>query len=94
MYSANNVSKRRDYECDNQIRRVRFAPFPGFERGIGLGYVAGQGEHQGDGVLRGGDGVAGGRVDHGNTGAGCRRYIYVIDADARAGQPAEREKTP
>ena len=49
------------------------------------GNVAGQGQHQGDGVLRGGHGVACGGVDHGDAGAGGSFQVDVVHADAGAG---------
>ena len=60
-------------------------PLPFLHGGIGLRDVAGQGQHQGDSVLGGGDRVANGRVDHGDAGAGGRVQINVIHADAGPG---------
>ncbi len=57
-------------------------PFAPLQRLVGLGNVAGQGQHQGQRVLGGGHGVADGRVDHGDTGAGSRVQVDVIHADA------------
>src|SRR3546814_636189 len=63
---------------------ARLLPFAGLGRAVGGGNLARQREHQRDGVLGGGDGVAVGRVHHDNsTSRGCRN-VHVVDADAGA----------
>ena len=60
-------------------------PLAGLQGLVSAGDVAGEGQHQGDGVLGGGHGVAGGRVDHGDAGAGGGVEVDVVHADAGAG---------
>ena len=49
------------------------------------GDVSRQGQHQGHGVFRRRHGVAGGSVDHGDTGGGGCVQVDVVHADAGAG---------
>jgi hypothetical protein len=51
---------------------------------VGLGQLAGKREHQRDGVLGGGDGIAERRVHHHHTLRGRGRNINIVDADAGA----------
>ena len=59
-------------------------PLAGLGRGVGLRDLAGQREHQGDGVLGGGDRVAEGRVHHDDALGGRGRDVDIVDADAGA----------
>ena len=59
-------------------------PLAGLGRGVGVGDLAGHGEHQGDGVLGGGDGVAVGRVHDHDAVRGGRLDVDIVDADAGA----------
>ena len=56
-------------------------PLPGFEVGIGLRYVPRQSEHEGDGMLRGRNGIAGGSVYHDYTLPRRLLDIDIVDAD-------------
>ena len=59
-------------------------PLAGVHRGVGRGDVARQREEQRQGVLGGGGGVAGGRVDDGDAGRGGGGDVDVVDTDAGA----------
>jgi hypothetical protein len=59
-------------------------PFAGLGRSIGLGDLAGQREHQRDGVLRSGDRIAERRVHHDDAPRRRRRNVDIVDADAGA----------
>ena len=59
-------------------------PFAGARRGVGFGNLARQRQHQGDGVLGGGDRIAERRVHHDDAAGGRRRNVDVVDADAGA----------
>ena len=50
---------------------------------VGGSEVAGEGEHEGDGELRGGDRVAAGRVHDEDAPARGRREVHVVDPDPR-----------
>jgi hypothetical protein len=58
-------------------------------RGVGLGDLAGDGEHHRDGVLGGGDRVAEGRVHHDHALLGGGRDVDIVDADAGAADHLE-----
>ena len=60
-------------------------PLAAPQRLVGAGDVAGQGQHQRDGMLGGGHGVAGGRVHHRDPGPGGRLQINVVHPDSGAG---------
>ena len=60
-------------------------PLARLQRVMSAGDVAGQSQHQGDGMLGGGHGVAGGGVDHGDAGAGGGFQVDVVHTDAGAG---------
>ena len=64
-------------------------PLAGLGRGVGGGELAGDGEHQGDGMLGGGDRIAEGRVHHDDALRGRRRHVDIVDADAGAADDAE-----
>ncbi|MNT23477.1 hypothetical protein D3C72_1588960 [compost metagenome] len=64
-------------------------PLAALGAGVGRGHVAREREHQRQGLLGGGDGVAGRRVDHHHTVAGGRGHVDVVDADAGAADDAE-----
>ena len=52
------------------------------QRRVGLRDVARHGEHDGDGVFRRGDGVARGRVDHGDAPTSGGVQVHVVHAHA------------
>ena len=64
-------------------------PLAGLRRGVGLRDLAGEREHQRDGVLGGGDRVAERRVHHDHALGGGGRDIDVVDADAGAADHLE-----
>jgi hypothetical protein len=65
---------------------VRFAvPLAGEQAVVGGGDRAGEGEQEGEGVLRGAEGVAGRRVHHDDALAGGDFLIDVVGADAGPG---------
>ena len=64
-------------------------PLAGGEGRVGGGDVAGEGEHQADGVLGGGDGDGGGGVDDDDAAGGGRVDVDVVDADAGAADDDE-----
>ena len=59
-------------------------PLAGAGRGVGLGNLPRQRQHQRDGVLGGGDRVAERRVHHDHAAGGRGRDVDVVDADAGA----------
>ena len=59
-------------------------PFAGAGRGVGLGDLPGQRQHQRDRVLGRGDRIAERRVHHDDAARGRRRNIDIVDADAGA----------
>ena len=61
-----------------------FLPLAGLGGGGGLGDLAGQGEHHGDGVLGRGDGVAVRRVHHHDAAGGGGFDVDIVHADAGA----------
>src|SRR5205823_3421955 len=64
-------------------------PPAGLHHGVGLRHPAGQREHEGDGVLGGGDGVPAGRVHDDDALAGGGGHVDVIDPDAGPGDGPE-----
>ena len=60
-------------------------PLAALDGAMGLGDVPGKSQHQGDGVLGGGDRVARRGVDDGDTGAGGRLKVDVVHADPGPG---------
>ena len=64
-------------------------PLAGLRRGIGLGHLAGDREHQRDGVLGRGDGVAERRVHHHDAVGGGGLDVDIVDADAGAAHDLE-----
>jgi hypothetical protein len=61
----------------------------GLERRVGLRDIARHGGDERDGVLGGGDGVGGGRVDDEAAGLGGGLEVDVVDADSRPADDAE-----
>src|SRR4029453_13390092 len=59
-------------------------PFAGLGRGVGLGQLAGEGEHQGDGVLGSGDRIAERRVHHHHAARRGCRDVDIVDSDPGA----------
>ena len=59
-------------------------PFAGAGRGVGLGDLPGQRQHQRDGMLGGGDRIAERRVHHDDAARRRRRDVDIVDADAGA----------
>ena len=59
-------------------------PLAGAGGGVGFRDLAGQRQHQRDGVLGGGDGIAEGRVHHDDALGGGGRDVDIVDADAGA----------
>ena len=59
-------------------------PLARLGRGVGLGQLAGEREHQRDGMFGGGDRIAERRVHHHHALGGCRGDIDIVDADAGA----------
>ena len=59
-------------------------PLAGLGAGVGRGDLAGQREHQRDGMLGGGDGVAERRVHHHDAVRRRRLDVDIVDADAGA----------
>jgi hypothetical protein len=51
---------------------------------VGGGQFAGQRQHQRDGMLGGGDGIAEGRVHHDDAGGGGGGNVHIVHADAGA----------
>ena len=68
---------------------LRAVPGATLERGVGVGDVAGEREHEADGVLGGGDRVAERRVDDDDAARGGRFEVDVVDADAGAADGAK-----
>jgi hypothetical protein len=64
-------------------------PLAGTEGGVGGGDFAGEGAHEGEGVLGGGDGVGVGGVHDEDAGLGGGFDIDVVDTDAGAGDGFE-----
>ena len=64
-------------------------PLAGLRRGVGLGQLAGHGEHHGDGVLGGGDRIAERRVHHDDAAPRGGGNIDIVDADAGAADDLE-----
>ena len=65
-----------------ELGALELGPLPGAagERAVRLGDVAAEGEHQGQGVLGGGDRVRFGRVGDDHAAAGGSRDVDVVDA--------------
>ena len=59
-------------------------PAAGHGAGVGVGHVAREREHQGQGVFGGGDRVALGRVHHQHAAPGGGRHVHVVDTHAGA----------
>ena len=66
-----------------------FSHLPGLGRGVGGGQLAGEREHQGDGMLGGGDRIAERRVHHDHAARGRGRDVDIVDADAGAADHLE-----
>ena len=64
-------------------------PLAGLGRGVGVGHLAGDREHQGDRMLGRGDGVAERRVHHHNAMRRRRLQVDIVDADAGAADDLE-----
>ena len=62
---------------------------PASQRRVGLGDAARERQHQGDGVLGGGDVVAAGRVHDDDAALGRGVDVDVVDADAGAADHLE-----
>jgi hypothetical protein len=67
---------------DLDAHEFRFLPLAGLGRGVGGGQLAGDGEHQRNRVLGGGDRVAEGRVHDDDAAARGGRDVDIVDADA------------
>ncbi len=74
---------------DLDAHELRLLPLAGLGRGVRGRKLAGDGEHQRDGVLGGGDRVAEGRVHDDDAAARGGRDIHIVDADAGAADDLE-----
>ena len=64
-------------------------PAAGHRAGVGVGHMAREGQHQGQGLLGGGDGVALGGIHHQHAAAGGGLHIHVVHAHAGAADDAQ-----
>ena len=74
---------------DLDAHELRLLPLAGLRGGVGGGKLAGDGEHQRDGMLGGGDRIAEGRVHDDDAAARGGRDIDIVDADAGAADDLE-----
>ena len=73
------------FVADFNAHKSGTPPFPGLHGGVSLRHIARQRQHQRHRMLGGGHGVADGRVDHGDAGAGGGIQVNVVHADAGPG---------
>lgn len=74
---------------DFDAHELRLFPLAGLRRAVCLRQLAGNGEHQSDGVFGRGDRVAERRVHDDDTALGSGRDIDIVDADAGAADDLE-----
>ena len=74
---------------DLDAHELRLFPLAGLGRGVGLRQLAGNGEHERDGMFSRRDGIAEGRVHHDDAALGGSRNVDIVDADAGAADDLE-----
>ena len=70
------------YAAHGGIRLDGVLPLGGGDVGVGAGDLAGEGEHEGQGVFGDGAGVPGGGVDDGDSALGGGLDVYVVSGGA------------
>ncbi len=74
---------------DLDAHELVLLPFAGLRRGVRLGNLAGEREHQSDGVFCSGDRIAERRIHHDDAFGGRARDVDIIDPDAGAADHLE-----